>query len=326
MDNQIAYTYDENGKRSREYTIRDGTIDFLTAPPIGDKDGLISTVDELRCWSRQQHDAGKRVGFVPTMGALHEGHLSLVRAANERCDVTLVSIFVNPTQFGANEDFAKYPRSLEQDLKLLQTVGSPEVFVPSATEMCPSGFGTTVHIDGITELWEGISRPTHFDGVATVVLKLFLMSGADVAFFGQKDLQQVRVVEKMVADLNVPIEIVVCPIVREADGLAMSSRNRYLTPNQREQALVLSRSLDKADELFVSEPHCEAEMILYHLLQTIATAPDAKIDYVDVVDPQTLWPLQDIGPILTPEVAVLLAVKFGDTRLIDNRIYSLPER
>ena len=283
---------------------------------------MISTVNELRRWSRRQHAAGKRIGFVPTMGALHEGHLSLVRAANERCDVTLVSIFVNPTQFGPNEDFARYPRPLEQDLKLLQTVGSPEVFVPSVTEMYPDGFAASVHLGGVSEPFEGRFRPTHFDGVATVVLKLFLMSGADVAFFGQKDLQQVRVVEKMVADLNVSIEIAVCPIVREVDGLAMSSRNRYLTPNQRKQALVLSQSLDLAEKLLVSDPIDDVAQIRRQLTETISTAPDAMIDYVAVADPKTLQELDRIDWEQTPEVVVLLAVKIGDTRLIDNRIYS----
>jgi len=283
---------------------------------------MLSTVNELRRWSQRQRDAGKRIGFVPTMGAFHEGHLSLVRAANERCDVTLVSIFVNPTQFGPNEDFTKYPRSLEQDLELLKTVGSPEVFVPSVTEMYPSGFETTVHIDGVTELWEGRSRPTHFDGVATVVLKLFLMSGATHAFFGQKDFQQVRVVEKMVADLNVPIEIVVCPIVREPDGLAMSSRNRYLTPSQREQAPVLSRCLDRAAELILHEKFRDVTEIRRELTTVIGTAPDAVIDYIAVADPKTLREPDRINPIQTPEIVVLLAVKVGKTRLIDNRIYS----
>ena len=284
---------------------------------------MISTVDELRRWSRKQHDAGKRIGFVPTMGALHEGHLSLVRAANERCDATLVSIFVNPTQFGPTEDFEKYPRPLEQDLTLLQTVGSPKVFVPNVTEMYPSDFETTVHIGGVSEPLEGRCRPTHFDGVATVVLKLFLMSGTDVAFFGQKDLQQVRVVEKMVAELNIPIEIVVCPIVREADGLAMSSRNRYLTPSQREQARVLPRCLELAERLLLSEKIDDVAQIGRKLTETISTAPDAMIDYVVVADPKTLREIDRIDPQQTPEVAVLFAVKFGDTRLIDNRIYSL---
>ena len=284
---------------------------------------MISTVNELRRWSQRQRDAGKQVGFVPTMGALHEGHLSLVRAANERCEVTLVSIFVNPAQFGPNEDFTKYPRLLEQDLELLKTAGSPEVFVPSVTEMYPDGFAANVHIGGVTELWEGRSRPAHFDGVATVVLKLFLASGATHAFFGQKDFQQVRVVEKMVADLNVPVEIVACPIVREVDGLALSSRNRYLTPSQRKQALVLSRSLNRAATLILHENVRDAAKIRHELAKIIGTAPEATIDYIAVADPKTLREPDRIDPIQTPEVVVLLAVKIGGTRLIDNRICSV---
>ncbi len=284
---------------------------------------MLTTIAELRLWTRQQHAAGKRIGFVPTMGALHEGHLSLVRTADEQCDTTLVSIFVNPTQFGPNEDFNKYPRLLQQDVELLKTVGSPEVFAPGVEEMYPNGFAANVHIGNVSEPFEGRFRPTHFDGVATVVLKLFLMSGADVAFFGQKDFQQVCVVRKMVADLNIPIEITVCPIVRESDGLAMSSRNRYLTPSQREQSLVLSKSLAQAEKLLVGERIRDAELVRLAIQQTLRSAPEAVIDYVAIADPKTLQELTVIDPSQTPEVVVLLAVKIGTTRLIDNCVCRL---
>ena len=278
---------------------------------------MITTIAELRHWSRAQHATGKRIGLVPTMGALHEGHLSLVRASNEQCDRTVVSIFVNPTQFGPNEDFHRYPRPLENDLRLLESVGSPEVFAPTVDEIYPAGFDVAVHVGGVTEVLEGRSRPTHFAGVATVVLKLFLASEADAAFFGQKDYQQARVIRKMVDDLNVSIDLVVCPIVREPDGLAMSSRNRYLSEPQRVQALVLSRGLDEARRLIAEEKIRDAETIRRAVRETIREAPEAEIDYVAVADPSTLRELTTIEP---PEVVVLLAVRFGTTRLIDNAL------
>ncbi len=251
------------------------------------------------------------------MGALHEGHLSLVRAANERCDATVVSIFVNPTQFGPNEDFQRYPRPLENDLQLLEGVGTPEVFVPTSPEMYPKNFDASVHIGGVTEILEGASRPGHFAGVATVVLKLFLASGADTAFFGQKDFQQVAVIKKMVANLNIPIEIVVCPIVREADGLALSSRNRYLSESQRKQATVLYRSLEAAKRMIVAEKNRDAAAVKKAMREIILSAPEAEIDYATLADPTTLRELDGLD---SPEIVALLAVRLGTTRLIDNRV------
>ena len=275
---------------------------------------MYTTIAQLRSFVQSQHRAGKRIGLVPTMGALHDGHLSLVKLSNEQCDATIVSIFVNPTQFGPNEDFARYPRTLENDLRLLETAGSPAVFVPDAAEMYPAGFGVSVHVGGVSEPFEGVIRPGHFDGVATVVLKLFLASQADVAFFGQKDYQQFCVIKKMVADLNVPIEIVRGSTVREPDGLAMSSRNRYLSEVERRRAVVLSQSLAEAEKRIVAENVRSAEMIRRTIQDRIVSAGGMTIDYIAVADPVTL---QELTEIETAAV-ILLAVRLGSTRLIDN--------
>jgi pantoate--beta-alanine ligase len=274
-----------------------------------------TTISELRQFVQQQRQAGKRIGLVPTMGALHGGHLGLVKIANEKCGTVIVSIFVNPTQFGPNEDFNRYPRTLENDLKLLQTVGSPSIFAPAAEEMYPNGFDTSVHIGGVSVPFEGTIRPSHFDGVATVVLKLFLASQADAAFFGQKDYQQVCVVKKMAADLNVPVEIVMCPIIREPDGLAMSSRNRYLSEKERQQAVVLSQSLADAERMIVTAKIRSAETIRRVLGEKIRSA-GMTIDYVAVADPATLQELTEIES----EAVILLAARLGSTRLIDNAL------
>jgi pantoate--beta-alanine ligase len=275
---------------------------------------MITTIKELQNWSRQHHNAQKRIGLVPTMGALHDGHLSLVKIANQCCDVVLVSIFVNPTQFGVNEDFHQYPRSLENDLRLLQTVGSPEVFAPDVAEMYPAGFDVSVHVGDVSQPLEGQFRPTHFDGVATVVLKLFLASGADTAFFGQKDFQQVCVIRKMVTDLNIPIEVVVCPTVREPDGLAMSSRNRYLSEIQRSQATVLSQSLRLAEQMINDKNICNVETIRQIIRSKIETVFDMTIDYISIADLQTLHELTTIHT----DAVILVAARLGKTRLIDN--------
>ncbi len=284
---------------------------------------MLKTIDELRACSRECRAAGKRVGLVPTMGALHEGHLSLVRAAQDRCDTTIVSIFVNPTQFGPDEDFHRYPRPLENDLRLLETAGRPEVFVPSVEEMYPAGFDASVHIGGVTEVLEGAARPTHFDGVATVVLKLFQAAEADFAFFGQKDFQQACMVRKMVADLNLPVEIVVCPIVREPDGLAMSSRNRYLSPEHRRRAPVLFQSLEEARRLIMHENVRDPVVVCESIRAKIAMVPEFQIDYAVLADPVTLKTPPRLDPETTSEIVVLLAAKIGSTRLIDNAIIPL---
>ncbi len=274
-----------------------------------------SKIRQIVC---EQKASGRRVGFVPTMGALHEGHLSLVRAARERSDFVVVSIFVNPTQFGPNEDFEKYPRTLEQDADLLRSAGADLVFVPTSETMYPIGSETFVEVGAIAAAFEGEVRPGHFRGVATVVLKLFNIVGADTAFFGQKDCQQVGVLRKMVEDLNVPIELVVCPTVREPDGLAMSSRNRYLSAEERAKAPVLFQSLQKAEQMIVRENIRDAAAILETMRQIVLSAKAARIDYIALVDPRTfreLDILEDGEPVLA-----LLAVRIGTTRLIDNHL------
>jgi len=274
---------------------------------------LVTTVAELRALVAAFRREGKRIGLVPTMGALHEGHLSLVRASQAECDVTVVTIFVNPTQFGPDEDFQRYPRALSGDLDLLLRCGNPLVFAPPNDEVYPPGCESWVEVGSAAGPLEGRCRPGHFRGVATVVLKLFNMVLADVAYFGQKDYQQALVIRRMVADLNVPIEIRVCPIVREADGLAMSSRNAYLSPAARRQALVLSKSLALAAEL-VAGGQRDAALIAEKMQEVILSAEDARIDYVALVDPETLEPVRRIdGP-----TAALVAVHLGTTRLIDN--------
>jgi pantoate--beta-alanine ligase len=252
------------------------------------------------------------------MGALHEGHLSLVRLSQEQCDATIVSIFVNPTQFGPHEDFARYPRTLENDLRLLESTGSPVAFVPSAAEMYPLGFDASIHIGGPSLPFEGAVRPGHFDGVATVVLKLFLMSQADAAKKKKKDYQQFCVLKKMVADLNIPLEIVMGATIREEDGLAMSSRNRYLSESERRRAVILSQSLVVAQKMILTENIRSAETIRRAIQDMILSAGGMEMDYIAVADPVTL---QELTTVETDAV-ILLAVRLGSTRLIDNVLLS----
>jgi len=281
---------------------------------------LIHELTELR----QVLDEKKSIGFVPTMGALHEGHLSLVREAKRQCDCVVVSIFVNPTQFGPKEDFSKYPRTLEADCELLRGENVDFVFAPAVETVYPEGFETYVEVGSVAEPLEGRFRPGHFRGVASVVLKLFNMVKPDAAFFGQKDFQQVRVIQKMIDDLNVPVRLVVCPTVRESDGLAMSSRNRYLTPQQREDALVLYRCLTKATLRICGEPNPNLTAIRRELEQMILAVKDAGIDYVSFADPQTLQEVNSLERL--DRVVLLLAVRIGTTRLIDNRVIEFSER
>ena len=275
---------------------------------------MFTTISQIRSFVQPHRRAGRRVGLVPTMGALHDGHLSLVKMSNEQCDATLVSIFVNPTQFGPNEDFARYPRTLENDLRLLESVGSPAVFVPDVSEMYPLGFDTTLRVGNVSLPFEGAIRPGHFDGVATVVLKLFLASQADVAFFGQKDYQQLCVIKKMVADLNVPIEIVMGTTTREPDGVAMSSRNRYLSESERCQAVVLPQSLAEAEQMILMDNIHSPAVIRQAIRNRILSADGMTIDYIAIADPITLQELT----IIETEIVILLAVRLGTTRLIDN--------
>jgi pantoate--beta-alanine ligase len=268
----------------------------------------VAAVRELRL-------QGKTLGLVPTMGALHEGHLSLVRAARQSCDIVAVSIFVNPTQFGPKEDFASYPRTLAQDCAMLEAEGVDLVFAPSIDEMYPPGATTIVEVTGLSDRLDGASRPGHFRGVATVVSKLFHIFEPDRAFFGQKDAAQVAVLRKMVHDLRFRVELVACPIVREADGLAMSSRNRNLSPAERVQALVLSRSLERVSEL-IAHGERDAGKLIASALQVFATEPDVVVDYCRIVDPDTL---EDV-PSVRPGILVAVAAKVGTTRLIDNML------
>lgn len=273
---------------------------------------------------------GALIGVVPTMGALHEGHLSLVKTAKRKADFVVVTIFVNPMQFSPNEDFDQYPRTLEQDLEQLRQLDVDMVFTPTNETMYPAGYDTFVETGELAKRLEGSSRPTHYRGVTTVVSKLFNITQADVACFGQKDYQQCCVINRMATDLNLPIKIVVCPTVREPDGLAMSSRNRYLSAEERTQSLVLSQSLDKAQRL-LDMGISDAAEIRRQMCEIIASAPAAKIDYVTLADPLTLEERNDLStdrpaPAIsnttqeTARAVALLAVRFGNTRLIDNAI------
>ena len=261
--------------------------------------------------------AGRSIGLVPTMGALHAGHASLVDAATRQCGVTVVTIFVNPTQFAPHEDYARYPRTLDADLKLLAEHRADLVFTPTHEEVYPPGHATRVEIDDIATRLEGMIRPGHFAGVATVVLKFFNMCAPDVAFFGQKDYQQALVIRRMVADLNVPVKIEVCPTIRDADGLALSSRNAYLSPDERRQALAIPRSLQAARELIETRSTTPSDVEAQ--MQTILRqAGIVEIDYAAAVDPQTLMPVTSVGS----EVLVAVAARIGPTRLIDNELIS----
>jgi pantoate--beta-alanine ligase len=274
---------------------------------------LVATVAQLREELNAMRRAGKRIGLVPTMGALHEGHLSLVRAARAECDYTVVSIYVNPSQFGPSEDLAKYPRTLEADLDLLAGCNADLVFAPGNDEMYRPDHAAWVEVGAVAEPLEGICRPGHFRGVATVVLKLLNMVQPAAAYFGQKDFQQALVIRRMVADLDVPVTIRVCPIAREPDGLAMSSRNRYLSPDARQRALMLWKSLQLAGEL-VAQGQRNASVIATRMRELIQTAKDARIDYVALVDPETLEPVETV----VGRTLAALAVKIENTRLIDN--------
>ena len=273
----------------------------------------ISSSAEITAISKEARRAGKRVGFVPTMGALHPGHISLVRAARAQSDVVIVSIFVNPTQFGPNEDFAKYPRTLEQDRALLAAEKADYIFAPSVEEMYPKDATTWVSVEGISDRLDGRSRPGHFRGVSTVVAKLFNIVQPDLAFFGQKDAAQVAIIRRMVRDLDLDVRIVVCPTVREADGLAMSSRNTYLNPQQRKQATVLYRSLMRV-QMLVDKGEVNSTALLAAGKSVIGEEPAVRLDYFEIVNRDTLEPLADVRE----GALVAVAAHIGETRLIDN--------
>lgn len=279
---------------------------------------IAHTVSETRAALREMRRRGLTIALVPTMGALHEGHLSLVRAARTASDAVVVSIFVNPTQFGPDEDFAKYPRTFEADCAALEREGIDLVFAPAAEEMYPPGASTFVDVDGVSERLDGASRPGHFRGVATVVAKLFHIVQPDKAFFGQKDAAQVAVLRKMVRDLNFGLELVVCPIVREPDGLAMSSRNRYLSLEERRQALVLNRALREVERLAAEgvtpAQKLPAQKLIAAAEAVLAGEPAVRVDYLHAVNPDTLEDVAD-----TRNGALIAVAAFvGATRLIDN--------
>jgi pantoate--beta-alanine ligase len=275
---------------------------------------IVEKVKEMQAISLAEKRVGKRVGFVPTMGYLHEGHLSLVRRARRENDIVVVSIFVNPTQFGPNEDFERYPRDLKRDAELLKREGVDYLFHPKAEEMYPPGYSTFVEVEGLTETLCGAKRPGHFRGVATVVTKLLNIVQPDRAYFGEKDFQQLQVIKRLVRDLNIPVEVVGCPIVREEDGLALSSRNTYLSSEERESALALYKGLKLAKELFESGER-DAERIKREVERLILSHPKvSKVDYVEIVDSETLKPVKEVKEGDT----IALAVFVGKTRLIDN--------
>jgi pantoate--beta-alanine ligase len=273
---------------------------------------LVETIPEMK---KVRRALSEPVGFVPTMGYLHEGHVSLVREAKKENKSVIVSIYVNPTQFGPKEDLSKYPRDLNRDLEMLEKVGTDIVFFPSDKEMYPGNYDTWVEVDKLTKRLEGASRPTHFRGVTTIVNKLFNIVEADNAYFGQKDAQQALVIQKMAKDLNMNVRVVVCPTIREPDGLAMSSRNIYLTPEQRKQATVLNRSLQLAKELYTKGER-NAPKIKQHMTELIQKEPLAVIDYISIANSETLEELDTIQS----KALVSMVVKFGNTRLLDNVI------
>lgn len=277
---------------------------------------IVHTVAELRRWSRMvRTQAGKTIGLVPTMGALHEGHASLIRAARASCSHVAVSIFVNPTQFGPNEDYAVYPRAFDADCALAEANGASLVFAPNVDELYPAGAATFVTVEGLSGRLDGVSRPTHFRGVSTVVSKLLIAAEPDRAFFGQKDAAQVAVIRRMAADLRFATEIVVCPIVRDADGLALSSRNAYLSAAERAQALVLSRAVRKV-QAQAAQGERRADLLIQTAREVFASEPQVRIDYVELVDWSTLEPVA----VALPGTLFAVAAYVGSTRLIDNTI------
>lgn len=286
---------------------------------------VIRSIHELRDYLKQQRRQQNDliVGFVPTMGYLHEGHISLVKRAKETCQLVVLSIFVNPIQFGPNEDFDKYPRNEARDLQLAENAGVNVVFMPAVEEMYPNPTKTSVSVRELTTRLCGASRPGHFDGVTTVVSKLFHIVQPDQAFFGLKDAQQAAVIEQMVQDLNMPVQIVPCPILREPDGLALSSRNVYLNEEERKQALVLSQSLNAAKQLVESGQANDTKDLEAYIRKFIQQSPLAQIDYVEILSYPQLELLDSLQIDANVQIIIALAVKFGNTRLIDNIIISM---
>jgi len=280
----------------------------------------VVTIEEVRSILRRPHLEGRTIGLVPTMGALHAGHLSLVEAARRRCDLVVVSVFVNPTQFGEGEDFDAYPRDLDADADLLESAGADVLFAPTVATMYPEGATTRVDPGPLGEVWCGAARPGHFVGVATVVTKLLGIVEPDVALFGEKDYQQLRVIERAVRDLDIDTRIVGCPIIREPDGLALSSRNRYLSADDRTHALVLSRALASTQRA-VAAGVANVVQLEAELAATIASEPGVTLDYAAIVDARTLERVTD----LRRPARALVAVRVGSARLIDNVAIQSPD-
>jgi pantoate--beta-alanine ligase len=280
---------------------------------------VIRTIGDMQTWSEQTRMSGKRIGVVPTMGYLHAGHTSLMERARRQSDAVITTVFVNPTQFGPGEDYERYPRDFEHDRALAARAGTDVLFVPDVREMYPEGYATYVEVEQVSRMLEGKFRPTHFRGVTTVVLKLLHITKPHLAVFGQKDAQQAFIVRKMVRELNLDVAIDVAPIVREPDGLAMSSRNVYLSPSERARATVLFRSLQLAEQR-IQAGERSVESVRTAMLNLIASGNPTQVDYVAFVRPETFQEIQEIEP---PAVLALLAVRFGSTRLIDNMLINV---
>ena len=298
-------------KQSKKRLLRFARNDALE----NDNMKIIDTIPRMSTLVKMLKKEGKSIGFVPTMGYLHEGHLSLFKTAKKHTDLVVVSIFVNPIQFGPKEDIDKYPRDFKRDEELSRSAGVDVIFYPSEKDMYPENYKTFVFVEGLTETLCGISRPGHFKGVTTVVAKLFNIVRPDMAYFGQKDAQQAVIIKKMVKDLNMDIDVKVLGIVREKDGLAMSSRNVYLSPDERKDAAILYKSLTKAESL-IKAGERETKKITKMMEETIQKTPTAKIDYISIVDTGNL---KDVN-VISGEILIALAVFIGKTRLIDNII------
>jgi pantoate--beta-alanine ligase len=281
---------------------------------------IISSIHEMQAEAERIRLSGKRIGVVPTMGYLHRGHTSLIEIARQKADVVVTTIFVNPTQFGPGEDFDRYPRDLERDRVVAQEAGTDVLFTPVTQEMYPPGFGTYVTVEGASEVLEGTFRPTHFRGVTTVVMKLLLITKPHVAVFGQKDAQQAFIIRKMVRELNVDTDVIDAPIVREPDGLALSSRNVYLSRDERRRATSLYQSLQLASARIRSGDR-SVDSLRKEMMDLLIAAQPTEVDYVAFVDPTTFREVEVVAP---PHVLALLAVRFGATRLIDNLLISVP--
>jgi len=281
---------------------------------------IITELDKMKTYAKIMRKENKLVGFIPTMGYFHEGHLSLIKTARKQADVVIVSIFVNPIQFGPKEDLEKYPRDIKRDEELAKTCGVDILFCPKNKDMYPEGFSTYVEVEGLTEKLCGKSRPTHFRGVTTVVMKLFEIIKPDIAYFGQKDAQQAFVIKKMIGDLNMDIAIKIMPIVREKDGLAMSSRNVYLTKSEKKDATLIHKALKLAEELITGGER-DSKKIIKKMRELLLTSSIVSIDYVSIVDTRSLKEI----PTIEGEVLIAIAAVIGKTRLIDNIIIKVTE-